>query len=140
MAVQRITPRVITKQTGSSGKKGGGGLGQMIGGAVGTVAGGVTGFATGGPAGAVVGAAKGATLGAGAGGLLGAAIAPGKADTRQVEQTVVSQVPVQQLAQGSQQILDGIRALENLPQSKSKYLQPLTEAYLQSQMELKRRG
>jgi hypothetical protein len=140
MAVRQITPRVITKETGSAGRAGGGGLGQKLGAGLGAIAGGVTGFAAGGPGSAVAGAAKGATLGAGAGGLLGAAVAPGRADTRQIQQTVASQIPVQQLSQGSQHILDGIRALDNLPQSKSKYLQPLTEAYLQSQMELKRRG
>jgi hypothetical protein len=48
-------------------------------------------------------------------------------------------VPTQELAQGSHQILDGIRSLNNMPNAKSKYLQPMTDAYIKTQIELKRR-
>ncbi len=129
MPVQ-IKPRVKTTP-GTQGKKSGGGIGQAVGAGIGGIIGGLTG----GPAGAVAGASTGAGLGGIAGGL----VEPGSAGTAG-SQEFISQVPTQQVSQGSQQILDGIRSLQNMPEARAKYLQPLTQAYIKTQMELKRRS
>jgi uncharacterized protein YcfJ len=130
MAVQQINPRVKTQQTGSRGSGGG----SQIGAGLGAVIGGIAGIA-GGPAGVAAGAAQGASLG----GLAGGLVAPGKADTRQIVQERMASVPTADLAAQSQKLLDGIRSLDAIPAAKAKYLQPLTDAYIQSKMELKRR-
>jgi len=153
MPVQ-IKPRIQTTP-GSQGKKSGvstgsaigAGLGGVIGGVAGFMGGGAAGAATAGPAGAAaggaMGAAKGAvagaSTGAGLGGIAGGLVEPGQQGTAG-SQSFMSQVPTQELAQGSQQILDGIRSLNHLPNAKSQYLQPMTDAYLKTQIELKRRS
>jgi hypothetical protein len=153
MPVQ-IKPRVKTTP-GSQGKKSGASTGAAIGAGLGGVIGGVTGFiggtvaggVAGGPAGAAAGgsmaaakgAVAGAATGAGLGGIAGGLIQPGHEGSAG-SQEYISQVPTQQVSQGSQQILDGIRSLKNMPDARAKYLQPLTNAYMKTQMELKRRG
>ena len=145
MATQQINAR-IKSTPGQAGKASGALKGSQIGGGLGGIIGGVAGGlagAAGGPAGIAVGAAKGAaagaSTGAGLGNLVGGAIQPGQQGTAGTQE-LAAQVPVHQISQQSQQIVDGIRALNNLPEAKSRYLQPLTSAYLKSQMELKRRG
>ena len=137
MPVQ-IKPRVKTTP-GTQGKKSGASTGQAVGAGLGGVIGGVAGFLGGGPIGAAKGAVTGASTGAGLGGIAGGLVEPGSAGTAG-SQEFISQVPTQQVSQGSQQILDGIRSLQNMPEARAKYLQPLTNAYMKTQMELKRRG
>jgi len=122
MPIQQIKPRV---KPGSQGQKSGSGIGQAIGAGLGA--------AIGGPGGMMAGA----SAGAGIGGIIGGIAQPGSAGT---QAEFISQVPTQQVSQGSQQILDGIRSLQNMPEARAKYLQPLTDAYIKTQMELKRRG
>jgi len=119
------------RTSSSSGKKSGSNLGGLLG--AGLAAGAVA--ATGGGAAAALGAAGGA---AGLGSLLGGAIQPGKQGG--VTQEMLAGVPTINMAQGSQTLLDGIRELNNFPSLAQKYSQPLTAAYIQSQMELKRRS
>ena len=130
---QRINQPVMNTKTQSA-RKSGSNLGQQIGMGLGAIAGGLAG----GPGGAAMGAIQGAGAGAGLGGMIGGAVKPGRQEI--VEQSVASQVPVHDLAQQSQQLLDGIRALKQFPDSSGKYMTPLTEAFMESQMELKRRG
>ena len=151
MPVQ-IKPRVKTTQ-GKQGSAGGGnigaGLGGLIGGVAGFMQGGAAGAATGAPAGpggaaagaavgGVAGAIKGAGAGAGLGGIAGGLVDPGQGSTAGTQE-YISQVPTHQLSQSSQQRLDGIRSLSNMPEARSQYLQPMTEAYIKTQIELKRR-
>ena len=137
MPVQ-IKPRVKTTP-GQEGKKSGAGMGQAIGAGLGGVIGAVPGIVAGNPMIAAKGAVAGASTGAGLGGIAGGLVQPGSAGTADTQE-YISQVPTQQVSQGSQQILDGIRSLQNMPEARAKYLQPLTQAYIKTQMELKRRG
>ena len=137
MPVQ-IKPRVKTTP-GSSGKQSGSGIGQAIGAGLGGLIGAAPGIAAGNPIVAAKGAVAGASTGAGLGGIAGGLVEPGSQGAAG-SQSFMSQVPTQELAQGSQQILDGIRSLNSMPDAKSRYLQPLTDAYLKTQMELKRRS
>ena len=136
MPVQ-IKPRVKTTP-GSQGQKSGASTGQAVGAGLGGLIGGVMGI-PGGAAGIAAGAVKGASTGAGLGGIAGGLVQPGSQGTAPTQE-YISQVPTQQLSQGSQQILDGIRSLNSMPDAKSRYLQPMTDAYLKTQMELKRRS
>jgi uncharacterized protein YcfJ len=141
MPTQIVKP-VRTQQTGQeggarTGRNIGAGLGAVIGG----VAGGIGGFTAGGPLGAVAGAAKGAaggaSLGAGGGQIVGDIVQP---ETRQTTQSQLGSVPTQNLSQNSQKLLDGVRSLNNHPGLAKKFQVPLTQAYLETQMELKRRS
>lgn len=125
MATQIIKP----VRTETTGKAGGARTGRNIGAGLGAVIGGITG----GPA----GAAQGATLGAGLGQTAGDIVRP---ETRQTTQTQLGSVPTQNLAQNSQKLLDGVRALNDYPDLARKFQVPLTQAYLETNMELKRRG
>ncbi len=137
MPVQ-IKPRVKTTP-GQQGKKSGAGMGQAIGAGLGGVIGAVPGIIAGNPMIAAKGAVAGASTGAGLGGIAGGLVQPGSAGTADTQE-YISQVPTQELAQSSQKILDGIRSLNSMPNAKSQYLQPMTNAYIKTQMELKRRS
>ncbi|MAH48281.1 hypothetical protein CMI37_20825 [Candidatus Pacearchaeota archaeon] len=119
------------KQTVQQGSQGGTRLGQGLGAALGAVAGGIAG---GGPGGALQGAATGASLG----GMAGGAIAPPKASS--VETQEFGGLSTVQVAQNSQAILDGLRSLEQFPDLQAEYAQPLTQAYMASMVDLKRRS
>lgn len=128
MAIRQPNQPVQTQQT--QGRASGGGIGQLIGAGLGAVVGG----ATGGPGGALAGASAGGGLGA----TIGGAVQPG--EQGQVEQSQIQNVPTLQVAQQSQQLADGIRALNNSPSLAKKFGQSLTQAYMNTQMELKRRN
>jgi phage tail tape-measure protein len=140
MPTQIVKP-VRTKTTGQEGgARAGRNIGAGLGAVIGGVAGGIAGV-SGGPAGIAVGAAKGAaggtTLGAGLGSTVGDIVQP---ETRQTQQFQLDTVPVASLAKNSQKLLDGVRALNQYPDLARKFQTPLTQAYFQTQMELKRRG
>ena len=137
MPVQ-IKQRLKTTQ-GKQGSAGGAGIGQALGAGIGGIIGAAPGVMAANPVLAAKGAVAGASTGAGLGGIAGGLADPAQGGTAGTQE-YVSQVPTQQLSQGSQQILDGIRSLKNMPEASSKYLQPMTEAYLKTQIELKRRG
>jgi hypothetical protein len=116
--------------------------GANVGGLMGAIAAGgalAATVATGGAAAPTIPAALG-TVGAGAslGSLVGGQVQQAEAPT--VSQEMLDGVPTQRMAQGSQQLLDGLRALESYPNLAQKYSQPLTQAYIQSQIQLKRRS
>ena len=141
MPTQIVKP-VRTKTTGKEGgAKAGRNIGAGLGAVIGGVLGGVGGAVTGGPPAAAIGAVKGASsgglAGAGAGQLIGDMVQP---ETRQTEQSQLAGVPVSQLAANSQKLLDGVRALNSNEALAAKFQTPLTQAYIQTQMELKRRG
>ena len=125
--VQR-TRRQTVNQGSSGGSKLGQGLGAALGGLAGAVASG------GNPGAALQGAATGASLGGMAGGM----IQPAKAGS--VETQEFGGLSTVQVAQNSQAILDGLRSLENLPDLQAEYAKPLTQAYISSMIDLKRRG
>jgi hypothetical protein len=102
----------------------------MVGAGLGALVGGLTG----GPGGAIAGAQSGA----GIGGMIGGTVQP--AEQGQVEQSQIQNVPTLQVAQSAQQLADGIKALNASPNLAKKFGQPLTQAYLNTQMELKRRN
>lgn len=132
MALTPIQKPVRTKQVQSA-RESGATKGQIAG----AVGGGLLG-AFFGPGGAVAGAQAGAGLGMGIGGAVGQQVQP--AQQQVVTQEQLATVPTHRMSQGAQQLLDGIRALDNYPALAEKYTQPLTQAYIQSQMELKRRS
>lgn len=123
--------RKTQRQTVTQGKSGGSKIGQGLGAAIGGVVGAVAG---GGPAGALQGAATGASLG----GIAGGIISPAKAGS--VETTQQGGLSTVQVAQNSQAILDGLRSLEQFPDLQAEYAQPLTQAYMASMIDLKRRS
>lgn len=136
MALLPVNKPVRRQETAGreSGANKGGLLGALaVGGAIaGTVA-------TGGAAAPSIPVAVGALgAGAGVGSLVGGAVQPAQAP--QVTEEMIASVPTDRMAQGSQQLLDGIRAIDQFPNLAAKYSQPLTQAYLASQMELKRRS
>ena len=130
----QIAQPVRTKTTG---KEGGANVGRNIGAGLGAVIGGVAAGTVTGGMGAAQGAALGASLGGTAGGIAGSTFQP---ETRQTEQSQLAGVPVSQLAANSQKLLDGVRALNSNEALAAKFQTPLTQAYIQTQMELKRRG
>jgi len=123
----------VTKSGGSAGGKNiGAGLGAAVGGAIGFVG------SSGNPAGAVAGASAGAGLG----GAIGGAVDPGRPGSiqEQLPTEVQGATSSFDIANESQQILDGIRSLDNFPKLAEKYAGPLTSAYLQTQIRLKQMG
>lgn len=141
MALARVTRK--NRQTVTPGRESGGRIGRNVGAGLGAIIGGIGGFMAGGPAGAVGGAAlgagKGALTGAGAGQLAGDMIQPARQGSVEVQQSRALS-PVQ-IAQDSQQMLDGLRALEELgPELQAEYATPLTQGYLQSMVQLKNQG
>jgi len=145
MAIQQVSPSQKTKV--NPGRKSGGVMGQKVGAGLGAVIGGVTGgvagAAAGGPAAAAWGAAKGAgqgmLTGAGMGQVAGDLLQPGVAGS--VTQTARPGVNTVQTAMESQQMLDGLRALEDLsPELQQKYAGTLTKGYIASMARLKTGG
>lgn len=138
MATRQISPTYQTTRT--SGKKGGGMIGAGILGAIGGIAGGIGGFVGGGPAGAVGGSIAGAAGGASLGQGLGNAISPRKEGVE--TSTANPQVPQSafKMAQDSQVLLDGLRAVQDHPSLASEYAESLTKAYVGSMVRLKQRG
>ena len=125
------------RQTVNQGSQGGGRLGQGLGAAIGAIAGGLAG-SPGGPGGIAAGALKGAATGVSVGGMAGTAISPAKAGS--VETQEFGGLSTVQVAQNSQAILDGLRSLEQFPDLQAEYAQPLTQAYMASMVDLKRRS
>jgi len=127
------------RQTVTPGRESGGRIGRNIGAGLGGIIGGVGGFMAGGPVGAAKGFTQGALTGAGAGQLAGDMIQPARQGGVEVQQSkALSSVKI---AQDSQQMLDGLRALEELgPELQQEYATPLTQGYLASMVELKNQG
>lgn len=125
MPVQRKQRQTVTPS-----RAGGAKTGQLLGAGLGAVLG-----APGGPGASLQAAATGASLG----GMAGGAIDPGQRGS--VETQEFGTVPTVQVAQNSQAILDGLRSLEDMsPDLQQEYAQPLTQAYIASMIDLKRRG
>jgi len=135
MALVPITQPV--RETRTAGQTSGQNRGAIAGAGLGAALGVAAAPATGG-ASLALGALSGAATGASLGGLVGQQVQPGQAP--QVTQEMLNSVPTVRLSQGSQQLLDGIRALDKFPALAQKYMQPLTEAYIQSQAQLKLRS
>jgi hypothetical protein len=99
----------------------------------------LAGAATGGPAAAAQGAISGAGGGALLGGEIGERIAPSAIGVREEFLSPTVQLSASEEALRGQQLLDGLRALENEPALAS-YAEPLSQAYIQSMINLKRGG
>jgi hypothetical protein len=97
----------------------------------------VAGAAAGG-VGAVPGAAAGASLGGTVGGLVGGAVQKGQAP--ETKHIMFNDVPTIELSQNAQHLSAGARALNRYPDLAQKYAPQITQAYIQSQMQLKRRS
>lgn len=138
MAAPRIVKPVKTR-TVQKESAGLGGLGKMLGAGAGLAA--AASLATPAAPLTVAGGLGAASTGASLGGLLGATVDPGQAGQAVQEQQ--AEVPGSRgldTANNAQQILDGIRALEDFPDLADKYAKPLTAAYIQTQADLKQMG
>jgi uncharacterized protein YcfJ len=134
MAVQGINPRRQVVQKGRKAKKGGSGLGA----AIGAVAGGVGGAIIAGPGGAMAGASAGAALGGTVGGLAGQAIDPARSGRQQIERfSAQAPLTASEEAMRGQKLLEGLQIAQN-SQGLAEYTAPLTKAYVQSMINLKR--
>jgi hypothetical protein len=123
------------RETRTEGRPSGANIGGLLGAGLGAIIGTVAAPGAGTAAGAALG---GAATGASLGQLVGGQVQQAEAPT--VSQEMLDGVPTHRMAQGSQQLLDGLRALESYPNLAQKYSQPLTQAYIQSQIQLKRRS
>lgn len=142
-----LTPIRSTKvvQKAKKGKKGGfGGLlaaaGAVAGGVAGTLAAPGVGTAAGAKTGALIaGGLAGASAGQSLGGLAGETIDPSKQGQQQITQQGGMPMPAHQEALRGEQILAGIQSVQNMP-GLAEYSAPLTKAYMQSKINLKRMG
>jgi hypothetical protein len=136
MAVQQINPTFRT--VGSKGRTGGGAVGAGLMGTIGGIVGGAAGGGLTGGWGTAAGATAGAAAGAGLGQMLGEAVLPSRAGGSQSmpSPTVATAFDT---AQQSQQLLDGLRAIQS-HSSLSEYVEPMTQAYTQSLVRLKKYG
>ena len=138
MAVRQIN-QVAKVIPGKKAKGGGVGLGSMIGGTIGAIAGGWGGIA-GGPLGIAKGASLGFGAGSSAGAALGGAIAPASGGTAdQVTQAPPVPLSASKEAMRAQTLLAGLQASQQDP-ILAEYSEPISQAYINSMINLKKMG